>query len=132
MPCRPAHLPPANPNSNRLHGHDGRSCHARSPNPNPNQAGGCVGSIPRGGCTVEAALSFDSLATFYVAAACVYPVYGCMLAGYGNYNPSATAADGSCADSGISGCTDSRSLCYSSNATVRRVLPPLSAAAPAH
>jgi len=85
---------------------------------NAMQAGGCVGSIPRGGCTVEAALSFDSLATFYVAAACVYPVYGCMLAGYGNYNPSATAADGSCADSGISGCTDSRSLCYSSNATV--------------
>ena len=53
------------------------------------QAGGCVGSIPRGGCTVEAALTFDSLATFYVGSACVYPVYGCTLAGYGNYNPAA-------------------------------------------
>ena len=85
---------------------------------NAMQAGGCIGSIPRGGCTVNAALTFDSLATFYVASACVYPVYGCMLAGYGNYDPAATADDGSCADSGVSGCTDSISLCYNPNATV--------------
>ena len=83
------------------------------------QAGGCIGSIPRGGCTVNAALTFDSLATFYVASACVYPVYGCTLAGYGNYDPAATADDGSCPDSGVSECTDSISLCYNPNATVR-------------
>ena len=83
--------------------------------------GGCKGlqlTDQRYGCTIAAAVNFDTSATAYLAGSCIFAVKGCTDSTKPRFLSTATVDDGSCDVAGVPGCTDAYSPCYDSVATI--------------